>query len=433
MNRYLKLYYGSTHLAAFALFMRLTVVIFAIERLHNDYLLVNALFAAGALAYGTGALTVARLSDRFERRLCAVWGLMAVTVASLTFILGGTHTAFFFVYFMVSAIGFSLFFPALQGILAERTSKRLELGRGMSRYNFCWSSGDFVGGILAAWLIDRFTSSTLGLLQITLGLGMAMDVVNMGLLFMARKIDHENDKAGENEDQDVEALPDASSQRRLPRFAQAGRWGLFFASAAMSIGMANFPKYAQDHGLSENVAALMFAGMPLANAIFLFWYGPRRFWRFNGPLHLASQSLMVVGLLMLGLWPTALGLSLGLFLAGSGFATSFTLSLFYSLMCARVQGYQKQAHAAMDVGGIGESLHAYGQESGISEACLGMGQILGPLLCIVLMLLRQGDSSFFLCGAGLAIISLLAQAFILKPPILDEALEGRSEPAVCVD
>lgn len=416
MQTRLSFYYCATHIVGLTLFLRMTVGLAVMKSVYNDYRLLNVLMITGALAYSIGCLTASRLTDRIDRRVCAMVGLLCSGSASLAVIVGGARAETFFVYLLLAGVGFAMFFPSIEGWIADRTSVGLELGRGLSRYNFSWSSGDFVGGVLAGLVIAAVTSSPDACIRVGFGLGCGIDLwlaAAMGWMWWSAKSTGGGAR-GEADlpDEETDLIRGEGFGPKVTAFSRASRWGCFFASMAIATALSNFIKYAQDHGLSQTASVLYFAGLPGANALVLLWLGPRRFWRFHAPLQLAQQSLMVIGMLLLALWPTPLGLAAGLFFVGGGFSAAFTQSLFYSLIRAKHQDWERRACSAR--GNAEASEQSLGKESGVHEAFLGLGNVLGPAICVLLIWARQDAATFFMTSAWILLLSLAIQVWILR-------------------
>jgi MFS family permease len=398
------------------LFFRLLVALHLID----DYTRLNFYSALGALAYASSCFLLSPLSDRIGRHKGAAIGLGLCVAGSFFPLLGGGTPAQLFVYNAFGSVGWGLFFPAIEGLVADNSSPKVELGRGISRYNMAWSSGDFIGGLAAAaiiahWAIHHAHLSREALVAVVFGAGALWDAFLIGcLLWDRRRLRKKNAASAVVRTEHPPATVSPEDLAELPAFSRAARVGFFFASGVLCLTMTNFQRYGSLNGLPKETAAVLFASFPGLNVLLFKWLGPRLFWRFRRAALLTTQLPMLGGSLLLVLFPNPLGLAGGLFLIGFGFAAIFTQSLFYSLLLPH---YGKKIRTVANENG-----KAYSKEGGVHEALLGLGNLLGPVLCLLLWNVapadlplwgRDKDAAFFAIGAVLCGVSLAGQWMLL--------------------
>jgi len=336
---------------AVAFGMDLTVAVvglsvqFSGHELHATPTMLGLFAAVSATAYTVSCLFTGRLSDTWSRRgpivlscvLCAgVW--VAMTRATQPWHLLALTP--------ISGASTALFWPPMQAWLAELTSGgRKGLVANIGAFNIAWTLGLMVGPPLAGliWAFGRPAPFFLSA------------AVVLGLLAFITTIPR-----GQRQDAPREAAeelptvdrPVADHYLTLARIANFGSW---FARGLTSVA---FPKLGKELGLSEAVIGMVLAAF-LAGQLGMFAYLRRRSgWQYRLWPLLAAELVGCIGMMIAFVAPTPSIFAVGFALGGACAGVTYVASLFYSLH--------------------GESV-ARGARTGIHEAVLGTGVVLGPL------------------------------------------------------
>jgi MFS family permease len=323
--------------------MQLGVQWLACLRLHASPLMLGLLPTGSAAAYTGACLISGPLSDRFGRRRpamvsCFVTGivwLLMFHVTSATQLLCLTP---------LSGAALALLWPSVQAWLAEfcgDNSKRLN--RTISLFNLSWSGGIMVGPLFAGYLWERGY-------QWPFIIPALLSFACFGLLLVTPP----------GQDHQHHAPPTVS--RVSPEKARLFLYLAWIANFASwfcrgTVG-SMFPKLGETLGFSEPLqGTLIFV---LSFALF-FMFGIARLsnrWQYHLRVLLAAQVFGIAGMLITARAVTPTFFVIGFSLAGLCSGVTYVSSLIYALEGAS---------------------RSRGKRSGLHEAVLGVGIIIGPL------------------------------------------------------
>ncbi len=356
-------------------------------------LVIGAVAAVACLCYALPVAAAGRLADRWGRPRTAMVGATIGAIAIAVPVLWPTPVAAV-VAVLLSQGAQAVFFPANAGLFAEVPSAA-PLHQRVSRYNLGWSSGCFLGFILAGVLAELPARASFALCA-----GLYLLVVL--LLWRWRAL-----PAGQR----ASTMPVESPHPALAAFARMHRWSLLLACVggfalitqfARAVAPVDLPPAEAEpvvRRLQGWYTVAYSGGYILVFALLGAWTG----WILRPGRMLALQSGLVIGTGLLAWWswsgevPTW-GLSLCGALVGIGFGHTYTGSLYYSLRLP-----------------VGAS-----RAAGLHETFLGVGNTIGPILggaVCQLALLHGGPGcmlpalALLACVCFVAVLALQAAAW----------------------
>ncbi len=336
-------------LAAFAVDLCVSLLGLALQFLGiylNAATVVLGLYGTiGAGVYALMCLPAGRASDRFSRRVAAIF----ITVAGIIWLILGLQRSPYTILLLIpfSSGSIAFFWPSVQAWLGDLASDRQHLTRILGTFNVLWTAGLMIGPVVAGylWQMHHFApffwatviawAAAVMLLVVPLSRG--------GLSRQAEGVQESLDHF------------DPRAEQFLP-LAWAANFASWYASGATR---TLFPKLGTELGYSEVVIGWIVFGM-LAGQLITFvllrqgtWWHLRRWPLLFG---LVIGCFGAVGTVFANT-PLAFVISLAAIGASVGF--TYVTSLFYSL----------QAPPAVR-----------GKRTGIHETIVGAGLSLGPLV-----------------------------------------------------
>lgn len=312
--------------------------------LHATNLVLGLLGALGSLAYTVGCLYSGGVSDRLGRKLPAVVGC---TVAATVWLLMSLARSPYYLLALVplSGLAMSFLWPPAQAWISELSgggSRRLN--RNLSLFNIAWTAGIMTGPLLAGYTygVSRFLPF---LLAVVPGY--------LAALVLARTpvADHGSGRPVHSHT----TAPRAVVQMFLV-LSWLGNFGSWFARGVLS---NLFPKLATDLNFSHQVVGILIflVGVGQIIAFILARFTDR--WHHRLWLLIVAEVAGLAGIAS-PLWTQSpVWLGVGFVGLGIGAGITYVSSLTYAL-----QGHAEER----------------GQRSGLHEAVLGSGGLLGPLV-----------------------------------------------------
>ncbi|MCC7490970.1 MAG: MFS transporter [Fimbriimonadaceae bacterium] len=348
----------------------ITLTLWLDREFHASQQVIGFLGALPTLCYISTTMLMGGLADRLGRRRMALAGtaLMTVCLAGLA-LCRSPWTMLPLL--ALRGVGAAMFWPPLASWLSQGTDAA-SLPRRMAAYNIGWSSGSMLGSVLAGWLYAAWGA------RAALGIDAALMLLLVLLTWrLPRLSDQVEEPVG----------PVSSSAAGDRRSAWLASFAAFFT---VNLARALLPQYLRvlldlDPGTTGALLALL-AAVQTAVFVDLGLLHP----------HLGAGQLVVPGLLgaALGLGllalPSIAAACAAMLLLGLNCGITYTASLFHSL------------HGRADAG----------RQSGINEAVVGAGGMLGPALG-GLVATGAGPQAPWVLGAAL----LLATVYLARRPL----------------
>ena len=344
---------------------------------------LGAITATGSLFYVFSCLVLGRLADRVGYRRSMTISALIIALILLSY-LAVTRVGHLFLLAGINGLIMGGFWPAMQAWLGRGKDRR-QLLRAVGGFNVSWSLGfmvgPLVGGTLYAMNPDYPFALTAGLVS---------------LLFVALLLARvrEAEPAGA-EASETTSFP--AAQRFLP-VAWVANFATFFAAGTVR---SLFPKLATDLGIPPGPLGHLLALIALAQLVAFVLISRTDRWQFRLAPLAAAQFLGAGGLLIIAFGTSSGVFALGLLIHGLQLGITFTASIFYSL------------HAQ----GSG------GRRTGIHEAIVGSGFLLGPLIGGFTAEYLGPRFPYFL-SSGVILGALALQVYLLRRgPGREEAIE----------
>ncbi|MHB8996537.1 MAG: MFS transporter [Armatimonadota bacterium] len=331
--------------------------------------------ALSAIAYTGMCLISGPLSDRWGRRGPAMLSCL-ITGVVWWLMQYATSPWHLLVLMPFSGGALALLWPSMQAWLGEFSgSNTRRLNRTLSLFNLSWSAGIMLGTLLAGWMVIHGYSWPFVISS-------ALSFLSLAVLYLT--------PPGQSEDAPSPATTESVSVDKARLFlylAWIGNFASWFCRG--SIG-AIFPKLGDTLGFSEPLISTLAFVPTLALCIM---FGVARLshrWQYHLRILLLVELFGIAGMLIVGRAVTPLVFTIGFALTGLCTAITYISSLTYALH------------------GTSENR---GKRSGLHEAVLGVGIIIGPLAAGFLGERLNLHAPFFACGVVFA-AAMVAQIIV---------------------
>jgi len=289
--------------------------------------------------YTVACLFSGPLSDRVSRRLLATIGCAIACSAYLLMIKAASPGQIMLVGFPVG-IAMSLFWPPLEAWLAELSSPA-DLRRNFGIFNVAWSAGAAPGPLLAG-LAMRVSVPFAFLASVSL-----MSIA--GIIVVTRKPDRRreaSDKRPLTQDEDL--------SRRFLHLAWVANFGTYFT---IGIIRSLFPKLGGQLGMNSPSIGALLSAITFAQVLMFALLARTSSWHYRLAPLLLSQSILLVASLLIYAGTGFGQCLLPMVIAGGCAGISYFSSIYYSL----------------------NTPSRLGARSGLHEALIGLGVVVGPL------------------------------------------------------
>ncbi len=352
-----------------------------------NYLHFSSTFLGILTAISTGvfvllAIPFGRLSDRIGRPpvlAIACFSLAAVSVL-LPFCTRKLHLM---IAFPCSGIGMALFWPTYEAWLAEREGAEDLIGR-ITTFNLFWTVGITIGPMIASYLYQG--ARPVLAFYLAGGFSLINWITLRSHIIVSRKDQHSRESSVL-----IEAPPHAAHHIYLiiARIANFASW--------FSLGILRHiaPKLTVEAGIPAIAYGNLILVLGATQLIGFLWLGTNQAarWHYRFSPLIGAQLLAIISFMAIGLMPYGFYWTCAFALIGLCGAVTYFSSMYYSL------------HAQQDKG----------NKSGVHEAVLGSGLLLGPFLGGVLADSGLGvNSPYILCAMVIGVCSVVETGIWLK-------------------
>lgn len=330
--------------------INLAVPLFAIN-LGASALVLGELGFVGALCYVILTPIFGRLVDHIGYRSLPLFGALTFFLSSLALSLSNkVYQLFLFIAFV--GIAGAMFWPSFEVWLAQMRMRESLLKR-VSFFNISWCLGSGIGFLIAGILFEAYSHLSFYFASF---LSLAIIFLIVGKLRKKKRDALFTDSGGKRMENNS-SLDSSSSGQKAPFYLYIG-WVANFANY-FCIGMIKylFPKLSIHIGIKPSIIGVLLFTVAFFQTVAFYMLGKTERWHYKGTPLIFSQLLVIFGLVLIFLGSTVISFLIAFMFIGVGGGLVYFSSIFYSL----------------------DNLEGKGQKSGIHEAVLGTGLLLGPL------------------------------------------------------
>ena len=326
--------------------------------------------ALSGIAYTAGCLFSGPLSDRWGRRRPA---MLSCLITGIVWLLMSRSTSPIHLLILMpfSGAALALLWPSTQAWLGEfcgDNSKRLN--RTISLFNLSWSAGIMLGTLLAGWMVIHGYSWPFVISAL-------LSFICLGVLFMT--------PPGQQADAPAPATAGEVSLEKAQLFlylAWIGNFASWFCRGTIG---AIFPKLGDTLDFSKPLVSALAFVPTLALCLMFGMARLSQRWQYHLRILLAAEVAGVAGMVVA--WQ-------------ANSPTMFTIGFTLTGLCTAITYISSLTYALRGTSG------SRGKRSGLHEAVLGFGIIIGPLVAGFLGQRISLHTPFLAC----AIVFVLAMA-----------------------
>ncbi len=360
----------------------LAVPLFAIN-LGASALALGGLGFASALCYVILTPIFGKLVDRIGYRYLLLFGALTYFLSSLALSLSSKiYQLFLFIAFV--GIAEAMFWPSFEVWLTQMRMRESLLKR-VSFFNISWCLGLGIGSLIAGILFEAYSHLPFYFASF---LSLATIFLIVGKL-RKKKRDALSTDSGGKRIENNSSLDSSSSGQNAPFYLYIG-WVANFANY-FCIGMIRylFPKLSIHIGIKPSIIGVLLFTVAFFQTVAFYMLGKTERWHYKGTPLILSQLLVIFGLVLIFLGSTVISFLIAFMFIGLGGGLVYFSSIFYSL----------------------NNLEGKGQKSGIHEAVLGTGLLLGSLvggaIAEAFTLRSPYVLAIFVIGAAICVETLL--------------------------
>ena len=360
----------------------LAVPLFAIN-LGASALVLGELGFASALCYVILTPIFGRLVDHIGYRYLLLFGVLTYFLSSLALSLSSKiYQLFLFIAFV--GIAGAMFWPSFEVWLTQMRMRESLLKR-VSFFNISWCLGSGIGLLIAGILFEAYSHLPFYFASF---LSLAIIFLIVGKL-RKKKRDALSIDSGGKRMENNSFLDSSSSGQNAPFYLYIG-WIANFANY-FCIGMIRylFPKLSIHIGIKPSIIGVLLFTVAFFQTVAFYMLGKTERWHYKGTPLILSQLLVIFGLVLIFLGSTVISFLIAFMFIGVGGGLIYFSSIFYSL----------------------NNLEGKGQKSGIHEAVLGTGLLLGSLvggaIAEAFTLRSPYVLAIFVIGAAICVETLL--------------------------
>jgi MFS family permease len=342
--------------------------------------LIGGLMGSGTLVYVAGCLFVRPLFASLRSRylLLLATGGMA---ASIGLLFGLRSVPATFVFYSLSRLSASLFWPPAMGWLTQKTEGK-NLSRILSRFNMSWSIGVMISPMLSGRLSEL--DPEYPVLATTAMLVIAFLLI--GGAALAVPAVRRDRSTGRRQ------AAEAGGRDRSTPLRFTGWVGLCACYVAAGVIVTVFPQFARDSlGASPSVVGNILSLRMLARTAGFVALGALSFWHHHGRYQLSLSAFLAVALIVMSRLHSLAAFAVLIPLVALGEAFTYTGGLFH---------------------GVAGSTHRAGRTA-IHESLLAGGYIVGAFVGGLLYERASFQGALWFCAAWL-LAALAAQTAILS-------------------
>jgi MFS family permease len=305
-------------------------------------LLLGLYGTVGATVYGLGCFFIGQLSDRFSRRLSALFLCIG---AAVWLCLGLQRSPYLILALIPFSAGcLSFFWPLVQAWIGDLVRDRRDLTVVLGSFNVLWTAGLMVGPVMCGylWGLSHFMPFAA---MAAIGWLVSASLMTVPTVSESRESELAEDASRFD--------PRADLYLPLAWLANFASW--YAAGAARTL----FPKLGNQLGFSEIVIGWVVFAMLAGQLLAFLGLRQATWWHFRRLPLMIGLAIGAFGMTA-SVWAHT-PLSFGIAFAWVGAANGFTYvaSLFYSLQAPQ---------------------HLRGKRTGIHETIIGAGLATGPLV-----------------------------------------------------
>lgn len=336
--------------------------------------------SVGAAMYALTTVSAGALSDKIGRKRVIIAGALIGGVSLATMPLSRAPVHLILLNGIFGA-GMACFWPVLEAWLTEEGDAE-QIRRGLGGFNVSWSIGGALGPLIGGFLYAG--SSTLAFL-----------VAASGTAFVAYLAFLHREPAILPVSDGTEDLVNVARNGpiRVNRSLLYAAWMANFTGwFAISEIRVLFPKFAVTLGMEPGTIGILIFILSIALTVAFFLLGISGWWHTRTSPLFCAQAIIILLLIAMTRFDSALSLSVVLFGLGTCFGVTYSYSLYFSL-----------------VGSLNK-----GAAGGRHEMVLGTGALLGPLMGGAVAEILRTQRAPYALGAIAVLVSLILQIGIMR-------------------
>jgi len=249
--------------------------------------------------------------------------------------IGFTHNRYQLLPFYILVVAsMGAFYPSLQAFIGDH-SPQGQLRKNLSAFNFGWTVGGSICGLIAGYLLSKSQP-----LPFALGAALAFVVVGLFLSWNRVPVASKHSENG--------IVPTDGGPGPLLFIARTGHFLGFFA---YSVARLQFPKLGIQMGMSEGTVGLLIGMMLVGQAMGIFVAGAGPWWRGKLWPQILSQSMALASGVMAFLVSSPLLFAAAFLMQGTALGIAYTGALYYGLQARTKMGRNTGIHESLVASG----------------------------------------------------------------------------------
>jgi MFS family permease len=237
-------------------------------------------------------------------------------------------------FYILVVASMGAFYPSLQAFIGDH-SPQGQLRKNLSAFNFGWTVGGSITGLIAGYLLSRWQ-------PLPFAVGAALAFIVAGLVLSWKRVPVA-EKHSENGVVPTDGGPGP--------FLFIARTGHFLGFFAYSVARLQFPKLGIQMGMSESMVGLLIGMMLVGQAMGIFVAGAGPWWRGKLWPQILSQSMALASGVMAFLVSSPLLFAAAFLMQGTALGIAYTGALYYGLQARTKMGRNTGIHESLVASG----------------------------------------------------------------------------------
>ncbi len=369
------------YLFAFLMEVCIVIAFFALPlfaiKLGASIFQLGLMGSTAAFCYILGSIYLGHLSDILGRKRMIFLGCLSFGILIGIISFADSVGKVILLYMLSGGLSMALFWPPFEAWIAD-SKMGSSLPKALGKFNIAWSVGAFLGPLAGGFLFKVDYR-----LPLYATVFLSFCIAGALLCFSPEK------KIGFEEKRTIVGNSNQKDNRgTFLSIAWIANFASFFV---LGVVRYLFPKLAVHLGMDSRTLGLLMAVPAFSQGWGFFLLAKNTRWQYRLKPVMATQGLTVLAMLLIFFSDSPIFFGAAFLILGANLATSYTLSIFYSLH----QEVKK------------------GRMSGFHEAILGLGFLAGPMSGGLVARYFGLRAPYLLCGAAI-LVAIALEFFILQ-------------------